>query len=403
MTLSFEPSDIVSRVMSFGSNTPVHVAVSGPDLAVNRAHAEKIFAKLQELPALRDIQYGQALDFPTVEIQVNREKAGLLGVKTADVTRSLVAATTSSRFTTANYWADPKTGVSYSLQVQIPQAKTQSLEDLKNIPIHAQDAPAQPLRNVASLRTGTAVGQYERYNMARVVSITANLHGADLGSVARQIEEKLRELGPPPPKTNVAIRGQVPPLRELTEGFRSGILVAALGILLILTAFFQSLRLALVVASSLPAVLAGIALVLWFTHTTLNIQSGIGAIMAMGVAVANAILLVTFAERLRLQGADARQAALEGAASRLRPILMTSCAMLAGMLPMALGLGDAGNQSAPLGRAVIGGLLGATLATLFVLPAVFTLLQQRAARASHSLDPTDPDSPRFDSTASAAP
>ena len=403
VTLSFEPSDIVSRVMSFGSNTPVHVAVSGPDLAVNRAHAEKIFAKLQELPALRDIQYGQALDFPTVEIQVNREKAGLLGVKTADVTRSLVAATTSSRFTTANYWADPKTGVSYNLQVQIPQSKTQSLEDLKNIPIHAQDAPAQPLRNLATLRTGTAVGQYERYNMARVVSITANLHGADLGSVTRQIEEKLRELGPPPPKTNVAIRGQAPPLRELTEGFRSGILVAALGILLILTAFFQSLRLALVVASSLPAVLAGITLVLWLTQTTLNIQSGIGAIMAMGVAVANAILLVTFAERLRRQGADARQAALEGASSRLRPILMTSCAMLAGMLPMALGLGEAGNQSAPLGRAVIGGLLGATLATLFVLPAVFALLQQRASRASHSLDPTDPDSPRFDSTASVAP
>jgi multidrug efflux pump subunit AcrB len=293
--------------------------------------------------------------------------------------------------------------VSYNLQVQIPQAKTQSLEDLKNIPIHAQDAPAQPLRNLATLRTGTAVGQYERYNMARVVSITANLHGADLGSVTRQIEEKLRELGPPPPKTNVAIRGQAPPLRELTEGFRSGILVAALGILLILTAFFQSLRLALVVASSLPAGLAGITLVLWLTQTTLNIQSGIGAIMAMGVAVANAILLVTFSERLRRQGADARQAALEGAASRLRPILMTSCAMLAGMLPMALGLGGAGNQSAPLGRAVIGGLLGATLATLFVLPAVFALLQQRASRASHSLDPTDPDSPRFDSTASAAP
>jgi multidrug efflux pump subunit AcrB len=306
-----------------------------------------------------------------------------------------VAATTSSRFTTANYWADPKTGVSYNLQVQIPQAKTQSLEDLKNIPIHAQDAPSQPLRSVASIRPGTAVGQYERYNMARVVSISANLHGADLGSVARQIEEKLRELGPPPPKTNVAIRGQVPPLRELTEGFRSGIFVAALGILLILTAFFQSLRLALVVASSLPAVVAGIALALWLTQTTLNIQSGIGAIMAMGVAVANAILLVTFAERLRRQGADARQAALEGAASRLRPILMTSCAMLAGMLPMALGLGEAGNQSAPLGRAVIGGLLGATLATLFVLPAVFALLQKHASRSSNSLDPTDPDSLQF--------
>jgi multidrug efflux pump subunit AcrB len=185
------------------------------------------------------------------------------------------------------------------------------------------------------------------------------------------------------------------PLRELVDGFRSGLLVAVVVIFLLLAANFQSVRLSLVVVSTLPAVIAGVVLTLWLTQTTLNIQSGIGSIMALGVAVANAILLVTFAERVRLNGAEARDAAIEGAASRLRPILMTSFAMSAGMLPMALGIGEGGDQSAPLGRAVIGGLIAATLATLFVLPAVFAILRNRASRVSQSLDATDPESGRF--------
>jgi multidrug efflux pump subunit AcrB len=395
MRVSFEPSDIVTRVMSFGSNTPIEIAVSGPDLAVSREHAEKIFQKLREIPALRDVQFAQALDYPTVPVDINREKAGLLGVKVADVTRSLVAATTSSRFTTANYWADPKSGVSYNLQIQIPQTKTASLEDLKNVPVSTGTGRAMLLRNLANVGTGTAVGQYERYNMARVISITANIQDADLGTVARQIDGKLAEIGTPPAKTNVNLRGQVVPLRELIDGFSSGLLVAVAVIFLMLAANFQSLRLSLAIVSTLPAVIAGVVLMLWVTRTTLNIQSGIGAIMAVGVAVANAILLVTFAERARMQGAEANAAAVEGAASRLRPILMTSFAMFAGMLPMALGLGDGGEQSAPLGRAVIGGLIAATLATLFILPAVFAILRQRSSRESRSLDPTDPDSGRF--------
>jgi multidrug efflux pump subunit AcrB len=393
--VSFEPSDIVSRVMSFGSDTPISIAVSGPDITVNRAHAEKIFQKLAEIPALRDVQFVQALDFPTVEVNINREKAGLVGVKVSDVTRSLVAATTSSRFTTANYWADPKSGVSYNLQIQIPQSKTTTIDDLKNVPIASKGGNALLLRTFASITPGTAVGQYERYNMARVISITANIHGSDLGTVAGQIESKLAEIGTPPPKTNVAVRGQIVPLRELIEGFRSGLAVAVIVIFLLLAANFQSVRLSLVVVSTFPAVIAGVVLMLWITRTTLNIQSGIGAIMALGVAVANAILLVTFAERARLQGAEARDAAVEGAVSRLRPILMTSFAMFAGMLPMALGAGEGGDQSAPLGRAVLGGLVAATLATLFILPAVFAILRNRASRISKSLDATDPQSGRF--------
>ena len=393
--VSFEPSDIVSRVMSFGSPTPIEVAVSGPSLAVNKEHADKIYAKLKEIPALRDVHFAQSLDFPTVDVNVNRERAGMLGVKMGDVTRSLVAATTSSRFTVPNYWSDPNSGVSYNLQIQIPQTKTSSLEDVKNVPIAAGGGKSVLLRNVASVSPGTAVGQYERYNMARVVSITANIHGADLGSVARQVARAIAAAGAPPSKTSVAVRGQTVPLQELMTGFQSGLIIAVIAIFLMLAANFQSLRLTLVVVSTLPAVLAGVVLALWLTHTTLNIQSATGAIMAIGVAVANAILLVTFADRARrMAGTPSASAVIEGARSRLRPILMTSCAMIAGMIPLALGLGEGGDQTAPLGRAVVGGLALALGATLFVLPCVFAILAGKNVR-SPSLDPDDPASAHY--------
>jgi multidrug efflux pump subunit AcrB len=390
--ISFEPNDIVNRVMSFGSSTPIEVAVSGPSLAVSREHAQKLYEKLRQIPSLRDVQFVQALDFPTVDINVNRERAGLLGVKVADVTRSLVAATTSSRFTVANFWADPNSGVSYNLQVQIPQTKTTTLEDLRDVPITSAAGRPSLLRNVAAVTPGTAVGQYERYNMARVVSMTANIHGSDLGSVAREIGKAIAQVGAPPPKTSVALRGQIVPLQELLTGFRSGLLTAIVVIFLMLAANFQSLRLSIAVISTVPAVIAGVVLALWVTGTTLNIQSAMGAIMAVGVAVANAILLVTFAERARTESNPdgsllaATEAAVDGAKSRLRPILMTSLAMIAGMTPMAIGLGRGGEQTAPLGRAVIGGLAFATIATLLVLPAVFAVMQARAGRSANLLE-----------------
>ena len=387
---SFEPSDVISRVMSFGSFTPIEVAVSGPSLPVSKAYADKLYAKLKTLPALRDVQFGQALDFPTVDVNVDRERAGLLGVKMTDVTRSLVAATTSSRFTVANFWSDPSSGVSYNLQVQIPQTQTSSLEDLQNVPVSSRGGSVL-LRNIASVTPGTAVGTYERYNMARVVSITANIYGATLGTVSQQITKAIAEVGPPPDnKTTVAQRGQVVPLQELLSGFQSGLIVVVVVVFLLLAANFQSLRLSLAVVTTLPAVLAGVVLALWLTRTTLNIESAMGAIMTVGVAVANAILLVTFAERSRITSGDAIAAAVDGARSRLRPILMTSLAMIAGMTPMALGLGEGGGQTAPLGRAVIGGLTLATVATLLVLPAFFALIRRNASTRSRSLDPDDP-------------
>lgn len=388
---SFEPQDIVSRVMSFGSPTPIEIAISGSSLPVSKEYADRIIAKMKTIPYLRDIQIAQTLDYPTVSVNVDRERAGLLGVQISDVTRSLVAATTSSRFTTPIFWADPGTGISFNVQVQIPEASTTSLEDLGNVPVASSSGKPVLLRNIAAIGTGIAPGTYERYNVARLLSITANLFGSDLGTAMRDIRRAVDEAGPAPEaRTKIDYRGQVIPLGQLLDGFRSGLIIAVVVIFLLIAANFESLRLSFAVISTVPAVLTGVVLTLWLTGTTLNIQSAMGAIMAVGVAVANAILLVTFAERGRVQTGNAIAAAVDGGRSRLRPILMTSFAMIAGMMPLALGLGESGDQTAPLGRAVVGGLALATLATLFVLPAFFVLLRKNSSTRSGSLDPDDP-------------
>jgi multidrug efflux pump subunit AcrB len=395
---SFEPSDIVSRVMSFGSPTPVEIAVSGPALPADKEYADKLRDALSHISSLRDITFGQALDYPTVQVNVDRERAGVMGVTSAEIARSTVAATSSSRFTAPNYWADPKSGIAYQVQVDIPIARMNSVEAIQNIPISGKNGATGLLRDMATITPGTAVGEYDRYNSQRMVTLTANVEGEDLGTVANRIEKALKQTGAPPPKVTVNLRGQIPPMRDMLSGLQTGFLLAVVVIFLLLAANFQSIRLPLIVISTVPAVIAGVALSLWVTGTTLNIQSYMGAIMAVGVAVANAILLVTFAERSRAGGATALDAAVEGAQSRLRPILMTSMAMIAGMIPIALGLGEGGQQTAPLGRAVIGGLAAATIATLLILPSVFAAIQGRATTRSASLDPTDTESRHFVST-----
>ncbi len=399
--LSFEPSDIVSRVMSFGANTPVEVAVSGPSLPANNEYAGKVRDALSGVSALRDVQIKQSLEYPTIQVNVNRERMGILGIQTSDVARSLVAATSSSRFVTPVYWADPTTGVAYQVQVEVPKMRTAgSIEDIKNLPLIARGGPPLLLRNVADVKEGVAVGEYERYNMARTITLTANVAGNDLGRVDEQISRALAKVGAPPAKTTVAVRGQIAPLKEMLTGLQQGMVLTVFVIFLLLAANFQSVLLSLAVVSTVPAVIAGVVIALWMTETSLNVQSFMGAIMAVGVAVANAVLLVTFADRHRRGGATPQQAAVEGARTRLRPILMTSMAMIAGMMPMALGLGDSGSQTAPLGRAVVGGLVAATVATLTVLPAVFAVLARKQSRSS-SLHPADPDSVHFDDTRSA--
>ena len=332
-----------------------------------------------------------------MSVEIDRERAGISGVTAEEVSRSLVTATSSSRFVVPNYWPDPKTGIGYQVQVEIPVALMDSVKQVKTIPVQRPGGPSLLLRDVAKVRRGTMPGEYDRYNMKRSVSLTANIAGEDLGRVAGRVSRALERAGAPPKGVNVDVRGQIVPMREVLAGLSIGLAMSVVVILLLLTANFQSVRLALVTVSAAPAVVCGVVVALWLTGTTVNVQSFMGAIMAVGVAVANAILLVTFAERSRREdSAEAADAAVFAAKGRLRPILMTSCAMTAGMVPMALGWGEGGEQTAPLGRAVIGGLAAATVATLLVLPSVFALVQGRTGRHSASLDPDDPESRYFD-------
>lgn len=401
---SFEPSDIVNEVMSFGSPTPIEVVISGTDFGKNREFAENLREQLIEVPVLRDIQLGQSMDYPTVQVNVDREKAGLAGLTPLDVSRALVTATSSSRFVVPNYWADPKSGVAYQVQVEIPRPVVRSpyevetvgsIEQLGRIPLRKTDNGQVLVRDVAAIERGTMPGQYDRYNMKRQVTLTANFAGSDLASVSTMLKQAIKQAGAPPTGSTVEVRGQIPPMQEMESGLSVGLILAIVAVFMLLTASFQSLRLACVTMSTIPAVVAGVVLTLYLTSTTINIQSFIGSIMAIGVAMANAILLVTFAEQSRSDQSDIKTAAVTGAGSRLRAILMTSLAMMAGMLPMALGFSEAGQQNAPLGRAVVGGLLAATLATLFMLPLFFVLFQSKARAKSASMDPDDRESRYF--------
>ena len=389
---SFEPGDIVSRIMNFSAPTPVEVAVMGPDFAASQAFAATVRAQLASISSLRDLQYGQTLEYPAIQVNVDRRMAGQLGLTVDQVGRSFAAATSSSRFVAPNYWADPRSGIAFQVQVEVPQPRMTTLEDLRVVPVTAGGAAKPLLGDLARIDNATIVGEYDRVNGQRMVTLTANVSGEDLGRATRQVQAAIQRAGEPPRGTTVTVRGQIAAMDETFRNVTTGMIVAIVVIFLLLAANFQSVQLALVVISTVPAVLAGVAIALWLTGTTLNVQSFMGSIMAIGVAVANAILLVTFAEQARRRGEAPAVTAIEAARARMRPVLMTSAAMIAGMVPMALALGEGAGAAAPLGRAVIGGLAGATVATLLVLPFVYALLQRSTRATSPSLDPDDPDS-----------
>lgn len=390
---SFEPGDIVGRIMNFGAPTPIEVAVMGPDFAATRTFAARLRDEIAAIASVRDLQYGQTLDYPAIRVDLDRELAGQLGVTADQVGRSFAAATSSSRFVAPNYWADPRTGIAFQVQVQVPQPRMISIEDLRVVPVSAGGAARPLLGDVARIGNATIVGEYDRLNGQRMVTLTANVSGEDLGRAVERVYDAIGRAGEPPRGATVAVRGQMSAMADTFRNISAGLVVAVVVIFLLLAANFQSFRLAVVVVSTVPAVLAGVALMLRLTGTTLNVQSFMGAIMAIGVAAANAILLVTFAEQTRRRGESPLQTAIQAARARMRPVLMTSAAMIAGMVPMALALGEGAEAAAPLGRAVIGGLAAATLATLVVLPSVYSLVQQSASTTSPSLDPDDPDSP----------
>ena len=403
--LSFEPADVVNEVMSFGAPTPIEIAVSGKKLEESREFAEKIRIELEKIPSLRDLQFAQPLDYPTVDVSIDREKIGRMGGTMRDVTDSVIAATSSSRYMVPMYWPDPGTGIGFQVQVEIPLDKMKSEKDIALLRLFHRAGYGPPLRvrDVGEVQRGIMPGEFDRYNMRRLVSLTANIHGEDLGRVSEQISQAIERVGAPPRGTEVDVRGQIVPMRQMFRGLGIGLALAVAVIFLLLTGYFQSIRLAFIVVLTAPAVVIGVALALMVTGTTLNLQSFMGAIMAIGVAVANSILLVTFAERYRREGARVTEAAVNGAQHRLRPILMTSFAMIAGMVPMALAFGEGGEQTAPLARAVIGGLIASTLTTLLLLPAIFAIVQSRAGTGSISLDPEDQTSEYFSPKPEIAP
>jgi multidrug efflux pump subunit AcrB len=385
---SFEAGDIVSQVLNFGASAVVEVNVSGKKLPEVRGHAQKILEELRRLPPLRDVQIAQALDYPTVDIKIDRELAGQLGVSADKVARSVIAATYSSALTTPVFWTDPATGVAYRVALRVPENQLRDMQDLLALPVMSDGAPRPLLSDVARATNGTTPGQVSHYNSQRTLRVTASIVGSDLGAVTREVEQALRRVGEPPRGLVVAVRGQVEQMRTTLESLRIGLGLAVVVVLLLLAANYQSFREPLIALATTPAVLGGVILALFVTHTTLNVQSLMGAIMSIGVSVANAVLLVTFARDRWLAGASQTEAILEAATSRLRPILMTSLAMIAGMLPMALGLGEGGEQSAPLGRAVVGGLLCSTVAILLVLPAIYVIVA-RPRVTTVSLVPVD--------------
>src|SRR5215472_12718574 len=389
---SFESGDIISQIMNFGAPTPIEVAVVGPNLAMDRSYAEKIRTELGKILQLRDLQFEQPLDYPSLNVNFNRELAGQLGVTVKEAGYALADATSSSRFVTPVYWADPNSGIGYQVQVEFPQPSMTTAQALESVPIMPGGASHPLLGDIAHVSDGTIIGEYDRNNGQRMVSLSADVSNEDLGRAAKQVDAAIRNAGAPARGVAATVRGQIAPMKETLSDLAVGLVVAIVAIFLLLAANFQSMRLSLVILSTVPTVIAGVILALLVTGTTLNMESFMGAIMAIGVSVANAILLVVFAEQYRTLGQSSLDAAIHAAQSRMRPILMTSMAMIAGMVPMALALGRGAEETAPLGRAVIGRLLASTISTLAILPFVFSIVQARASTRSVSLDPDDPAS-----------
>ena len=379
-TFGFQPGDIVTNVMSFGSQTPIAVRVVGTDLKMVRQHAEKIAGEMKRIPFLRDVQFQQQLDYPTVEVEIDREKAGLSGAKVEDLAHALVMATASTRFTNLNYWVDVKTGFDYLVQLQIPPLRMEKPEDIEILPLESVNPLVNlMIRDVATVRQGVRPGEIDRDMSQRYLTLVANVEGEDMGRASRQVAQAIAAAGEPPRGVRVEPMGQLPPMIEMFKSLGIGLAVAVFVIFVLLTAYFQSPRMALISIGAVPGVIAGIAIILYLTNTSLNIESFMGSIMCLGVSVSNSVLLVTFMDEHWKGGASSTEAAIVGAGERLRPILMTACAMTVGMVPMALALERGSQMQAPLGLAVIGGLVMSTFATLLVLPSVFALVIGRKA------------------------
>ena len=394
INLSFEPIELTDKILSQGSPTPVEVRLTGRDKKLNERYAEILVNELKKNTYLRDVQIGQSTKYPSININIDRIRAAQLGVDITDVSRSLIASTSSSRYTEKNIWTDEKGGTSYSVQVEIPESKMSSKNDISEIPL-LKNSERPLLGDVASLTMDSTYGEIDNIGALPMLTVTANLFKKDLGSATKDVNKAIASLGELPRGLSVQMIGMSNTLNETLSSLQSGLIVAIVVIFLMLAANFQSFTVSAIVLATVPAVLMGSLILLMLCGSTLNLQSYMGMIMSVGVSISNAVLLITNAEQIRIHNGNAVLSATEAAALRIRPIVMTATAMVVGMLPMALGLGEAGDQSSPLGRAVIGGLIASTFAVLFILPLAFAWGQGKASKKSVSLDPEDPESTHF--------
>ncbi|MBV8628897.1 MAG: efflux RND transporter permease subunit, partial [Paraburkholderia sp.] len=384
ITFAFLPADIVSQILNFGLPAPIDIQIVGNKLTQNRVVANRLLAQLRGVRGLVDARIQQPGDEPAINIDVDRTKAIEAGLTQRDVSQNLLIALSGSSQTTPNFWLDPKNGVSYPLMAEAPQYDIHSLQTLANIPLTTNQATINPQNQLGTLGTtsrGTQQAVVSHYNVQPVLDIFASTQGRDLGSVAsdvtRLVDAARAQL---PPGSSIVIRGQVQSMNESFVGLGTGLVFAIVLVYLLMVVNFQSWLDPLIIVSGLPGSLAGIAWMLFSTHTTLSVPALTGTILCIGIATANSILVINTARELLQNGTEPLAAALEAGFSRFRPVLMTALAMLIGMLPMALGLGDGGEQNAPLGRAVIGGLGVGTISTLLFVPVVFGMVHAWLAK-----------------------
>jgi multidrug efflux pump subunit AcrB len=379
---------MVSQILNFGLPAPINVQVVGQNLTANRRFADGLMRKLKYIPGVVDLRIQEPFNLPRLQVDIDRTRTAQVGFTTSNVASDLLVSLSGSFQTSPTFWLDPRTGVSYSITTQTPQYRVDSLQDLQNIPIsNSSGAPPQILGNLATITRGASLAAVSHYNVQPVVNIYGSVQGRDLGGVAGDLDRMVGESQKDLPRgSRTIVRGQIETMRSSFSGLLAGLVFSIVLVYLLIVVNFQSWLDPLIIISALPAGLAGILWFLFATHTTFSVPAMIGAIMCVGVATSNSILVVSFAKEQLQMGVNARVAALEAGFTRFRPVIMTALAMIIGMVPMALGLGEGGEQNAPLGRGVIGGLLFATVATLFFVPTVFSVVH--GSRKDRAIEPS---------------
>jgi multidrug efflux pump subunit AcrB len=377
-TFYFQSPDLISQVLDFGASSPIDVRIEGRKLAETQELARAVADRIRRVPGVVDVRVAQPASHPALRVEVDRERAGAVGVSQRSAATTLLTALSSSGMVAPSYWIDPATNQSYLVSVQAPAAALHDVDDVRALPVPtaARDATV-PLAGVGTVALARANAMITHENVQRVVDVQCDTDGRDLASTAADVERTVATLGPMPKGVRLSVTGRIETLSSAFRSLRLGLVVAALLAYLLMVVLFQSWSDPLLVMVAVPGALGGVVVALALTGTTFNVESLMGAILAVGLATANSILLVSFANELVKHGRAPIDAAIEAAGTRLRPVLMTAGAMLFGMLPMAVGFGEAGEQNAPLGRAVIGGLIGATATTLWIVPLVYARVRGR--------------------------